>query len=145
MLRELLDKKLWKIPDRIKDKGQFEEKLNHPSGSITPNTGGQGRADEKLPKLPAAQPRPKRPQDNLGHAGPKHKGGVPNGLCPVPKTFPKSRQSWPSTDEAPACLFFRRGGGGPPGLPVFPWQYREQRRHVPDDRSHAPVLLSGYV
>lgn len=28
VLRELLDKKLWKIPDRIKDKGQFEEKLN---------------------------------------------------------------------------------------------------------------------
>ena len=48
-------------------------------------------------------------------------------------------------NEAPACLFFQRGGGGPPGLPVFPWQYREQRRHVPDDRPHAPVLLSGYV
>ena len=28
VLRELMDKKLWKIPDRIKDKGQFEEKLN---------------------------------------------------------------------------------------------------------------------
>ena len=28
VLRELLDKKLWKIPNRIKDKGQFEEKLN---------------------------------------------------------------------------------------------------------------------
>ena len=28
VLRELLDKKLWKIPDRIKDKEQFEEKLN---------------------------------------------------------------------------------------------------------------------
>ena len=28
VLRELLDKKLWKIPDRIKDKGQFEENLN---------------------------------------------------------------------------------------------------------------------
>ena len=28
VLRELLDKKLWKIPDRIKNKGQFEEKLN---------------------------------------------------------------------------------------------------------------------
>ena len=27
-IRELLDKKLWNIPDRIKDKGQFEEKLN---------------------------------------------------------------------------------------------------------------------
>ena len=48
-------------------------------------------------------------------------------------------------NEAPACLFFQRSGGGPPGLPVFPWQYREQCRHVPDDRPHAPVLLSGYV
>ena len=48
-------------------------------------------------------------------------------------------------DEAPACLFFRCDSGGPPGLSVFPWQYREQRRHVPDDRPHAPVLLSGYV
>ena len=28
MLRELLDKKLWKIPDRIKDKERFEENLN---------------------------------------------------------------------------------------------------------------------
>ena len=28
MLRELLDKKLWNIPDRIKDKAQFEAKLN---------------------------------------------------------------------------------------------------------------------
>ena len=28
VLRELLDKKLWKIPDRIKDKGRFEENLN---------------------------------------------------------------------------------------------------------------------
>ena len=28
VLRELLDKKLWKIPDRIKDKEQFEENLN---------------------------------------------------------------------------------------------------------------------
>ena len=38
------------------------------------------------------------------------------------------------------CLFFQRGGGGPPGLPVFPWQYREQCRHVPDDRPHAPAV-----
>ncbi len=29
MLRELLDKKLWQIPDRIKDKGQFEENLKN--------------------------------------------------------------------------------------------------------------------
>ena len=28
MLRELLDKKLWKIPERIKDKAAFEENIN---------------------------------------------------------------------------------------------------------------------
>lgn len=28
VLRELLDKKLWKIPDRIKDKAAFEEEIN---------------------------------------------------------------------------------------------------------------------
>ncbi len=33
VLRELLDKKLWNIPDRIKDKAQFEENLDrfHPA------------------------------------------------------------------------------------------------------------------
>ncbi len=104
VLRELLDKKLWKIPDRIKDKGQFEENLNQ---SIRQYQNG----------LCASTKRPFQNQDKAG-------------LQP---------------NEAPACLFFQRGGGGPPGLPVFPWQYREQCRHVPDDRPHAPVLLSGYV
>ena len=28
MLRELLDKKLWKIPERIKDEAAFEENIN---------------------------------------------------------------------------------------------------------------------
>ena len=28
MLRELLDKKLWKIPERIKDEVAFEENIN---------------------------------------------------------------------------------------------------------------------
>ena len=28
VLRELLDKKLWSIPDRIKDKAAFEENIN---------------------------------------------------------------------------------------------------------------------
>ena len=146
VLRELLDKKLWKIPDRIKDKGQFEEKLS-PSGSITPNTGGQGRADERPPKLPAAQPQPKRPQDNLGPCWPEAiKEVYQNGLCASTKRpFQNQDKAGLQPNEAPACLFFQRGGGGPPGLPVFPWQYREQCRHVPDDRPHAPVLLSGYV
>ena len=34
---------------------------------------------------------------------------------------------------------------GMPSQPDGKGGYREQRRHVPDDRSHAPVLLSGYV
>ncbi|EQJ98404.1 hypothetical protein QUE_0745 [Clostridioides difficile P51] len=70
----------------------------------------------------------------------------PNGLCASTKRpFQNQDKAGLQSDEAPACLFFRRGGGGAPGLPAFPWQYREQRRHVPDDRPHAPVLLSGYV
>ena len=36
MLRELLDKKLWKIPDRIKDKGQFEEKTQSVHPAVSP-------------------------------------------------------------------------------------------------------------
>lgn len=55
----------------LRTKDSLKKNSISPSGSITPNTGGQGRADERPPKLPAAQPRPKRPQDNLGHAGPK--------------------------------------------------------------------------
>lgn len=147
VLRELLDKKLWKIPDRIKDKGQFEEKLNQSIRQYHPNTGGQGRADERPPKLPAAQPRPKRPQDNLGSCWPEAiKEVYQNGLCASTKRpFQNQDKAGFQPNEAPACLFFQRGGGGPPGLPVFPWQYREQCRHVPDDRPHAPVLLSGYV
>ena len=69
VLRELLDKKLWKIPDRIKDKGQFEENSISPSGSITPNTGGQGRAASEG----KAQPRCRALTS--GHAGTKQKGG----------------------------------------------------------------------
>ena len=36
VLRELLDKKLWKIPDRIKDKGQFEEKTQSVHPAVSP-------------------------------------------------------------------------------------------------------------
>ena len=113
VLRELLDKKLWKIPDRIKDKGQFEEKLNQSLGPCWP---------EAIKEV------------------------YQNGLCASTKRpFQNQDKAGLQPNEAPACLFFQRGGGGPPGLPVFPWQYREQCRHVPDDRPHAPVLLSGYV
>ena len=105
VLRELLDKKLWNIPDRIKDKGQFEEKLNQSIRQYNPE---YWRARQSGREAAEAA---------------------------------RSLQS----HEAPAYLFFRRGGGGPSGLSVFPWQYRKQRRYVPDDRPHAPVLLFRYV
>ena len=44
VLRELLDKKLWKVPDRIKDKPPLRKTSTAPSGSTTRITGGQGRA-----------------------------------------------------------------------------------------------------
>ena len=66
VLRELLDKKLWKIPDRGLKKTSIS-----PSGNTIPNTGGQGRADGRPPKPPAAQPRPKRPQGSFGPCWPE--------------------------------------------------------------------------
>ena len=48
----------------LRTKDSLKKNSISPSGSITPNTGGRGRVDEKPSKLPAAQPRPKRPQDN---------------------------------------------------------------------------------
>lgn len=147
VLRELLDKKLWKIPDRIKDKGQFEEKLNQSIRQYHPEYWRARQSGREAAEAAAAQPRPKRPQDNLGSCWPEAiKEVYQNGLCTSTKRpFQNQDKAGLQSDEAPACLFFQRGGGGPPGLPVFPWQYREQCRHVPDDRPHAPVLLSGYV
>ena len=37
VLRELLDKKLWKIPDRIKDKEKFEENINQSIRQYNPD------------------------------------------------------------------------------------------------------------
>ena len=42
VLRELLDKKLWQIPDRIRDRAAFEKTSTAPCGSITRNTGARG-------------------------------------------------------------------------------------------------------
>ena len=50
VLRELLDKKLWKIPDRIKDKERFEENLNQSIRQYNPEYCEQGRADGRPPK-----------------------------------------------------------------------------------------------
>ena len=37
VLRELLDKKLWKVPDRIKDKAAFEENINRSIRQYNPD------------------------------------------------------------------------------------------------------------
>ena len=99
VLRELLDKKLWKIPDRIKDKGQFEEKLNqsirqyHPEYWRARQSGREGARGHKCCERlvnPVLKLRVMLARSN--------KGGVPKWpMCQYQKTFPKSRQSWPST------------------------------------------------
>ena len=61
VLRELLDKKLWKIPDRIKDKGKFEENINQSIRQYNPRLlAGKAEPDERPPwkgngPLPAKQ------------------------------------------------------------------------------------------
>ena len=123
VLRELLDKSCGTSLTALRTKDSLKKTSTSPSGSITPNTGGQGRADGRPSKLPAAQPRPKKPQDNLGPCWPEAvKEVYSNGLCASTKRpFQNQDKAGLQPDEAPACLFFRRGGGGPPGLPVFPW------------------------
>ena len=80
-LRELLDKKLWKIPDRISDKAAFEEAINRSIGSTTRATGGRGRAAWRPPKRPEKGPRKRGRKITSGQHGPKRKGGVNRGLC----------------------------------------------------------------
>ena len=66
----------------LRTRGSLKKTSTSPSGSIIPNTGGQGRADVRPPKPPAVQPRPKRPQDDLGPCWPEAvKEVYPNGLC----------------------------------------------------------------
>ena len=60
VLRELLDKKLWKIPDRIKDKEKFEENINQSIRQYNPDywrarqAGREAAVEGKRP-LPAKQ------------------------------------------------------------------------------------------
>ena len=72
VLRELLDKKLWKIPDRIKDKGQFEEKLNQSIRQYHPE---YWRARQKRTRgrrsCPQHSPGQRGRKITSGHAGPK--------------------------------------------------------------------------
>jgi hypothetical protein len=55
-LRELLDKKLWAVPDRIKDKAAFEENINRSLREYNPD---YWRARQMgLEKAPARQTAP---------------------------------------------------------------------------------------
>ena len=65
---------------------------------------------------------------------------------PVPKDLSKikTKLAFNLTKRQLVCF----SSAAAVGLPAYLFsrgQYREQRRHVPDDRPHAPVLLSGYV
>ena len=58
VLRELLDKKLWSVPDRIKDRAAFEENINNNLRKYNPDywrSRQQGRATEN-----AVRPAPVR-------------------------------------------------------------------------------------
>ena len=50
VLRELLDKKLWSVPDRIKDKAAFEENINNNIQKYNPD---YWRARQTVPTRPA--------------------------------------------------------------------------------------------
>ncbi len=65
---------------------------------------------------------------------------------PVPKDLSKikTKLAFNLTKRQLVC-FSSAAAVGLPAYLFSPWQYREQCRHVPDDRPHAPVLLSGYV
>lgn len=53
MLRELLDKKLWKIPERIKDTATFDENINKSIREYNPDYWRARQAG--LEKAPARQ------------------------------------------------------------------------------------------
>ena len=56
VLRELLDKKLWSVPDRIKDKAAFEENINKSIREYNPDYWRARQAG--LEKAPARQSVP---------------------------------------------------------------------------------------
>ncbi|WP_444645243.1 DUF7007 domain-containing protein [Caproiciproducens sp. R1] len=58
VLRELLDKKLWGIPDRIRDKAAFEENINNSIREYNPEYWRARQAG--LEKAPARQTVPAR-------------------------------------------------------------------------------------
>ena len=56
VLRELLDKKLWSVPERIKDKATFEENINQSIRQYNPDYWRARQAG--LEKAPARQTAP---------------------------------------------------------------------------------------
>ena len=58
VLRELLDKKLWSIPDRIKDKAAFEENINKSLREYNPDywRARQSGLEKAATRQPAAIP-----------------------------------------------------------------------------------------
>lgn len=58
VLRELLDKKLWSIPDRIRDKAAFEENINNSIREYNPEYWRARQAG--LEKAPTRQTAPTR-------------------------------------------------------------------------------------
>ena len=72
VLRELLDKKLWKIPDRIKDKGQFEEKTQSVHPAVSPRIlAGKAERTRGRRSCPQHSPGQRGRKITSGHAGPK--------------------------------------------------------------------------
>ena len=59
VLRELLDKKLWKVPDRIKDKAAFEENINRSIRQYNPDYWRARQSGIEAAKE-ARRPRPDR-------------------------------------------------------------------------------------
>ena len=59
VLRELLDKKLWKVPDRVKDKAAFEENINRSIRQYNPDYWRARQSGIEAAKE-ARRPRPDR-------------------------------------------------------------------------------------
>ena len=131
----------------LRTKDSLKKNSISPSGSITPNTGGQGRADERPPKLPAAQPRPKRPQDNLGSCWPEAiKEVYQNGLCTSTKRpYQGQNKSSVKSDKTAADFLFTCRSSGNSVLSVHEKTNRFQYRSHPDGNDHASIFLHGNV
>lgn len=71
VLRELLDKKLWKIPERIKDKAAFEENINRSIKRYNPEYWRPDSRALRRCRPPERGQRPARQNDDLGPSWPE--------------------------------------------------------------------------